>query len=74
MLVDTRTLQEQRGTSNEKGVVRFPSVRPGNYMLSAAPHHSIDCADSDVKQFTLEPSQTLDIKLTVPGNHCGVVE
>jgi hypothetical protein len=74
VLIDTRTLQEQRGTGDEKGVVRFSSVKPGNYMLIAAPHPPIDCADSGIKQFALKPGQGLEITLTVQVNHCGVVE
>jgi Carboxypeptidase regulatory-like domain len=37
VLIDTRTLKEQRGSSDEKGEVRFPSVNPGNYLVIAAP-------------------------------------
>ena len=74
VLIDTRTLQEQRGSSDEKGAVRFARVKPGNYLLIAAPHPPIDCADSGVKQFTVKPGQSLNIKLTVQVNHCGVVE
>ena len=74
VLIDTRTLQEQRGSADEKGVVSFRSVKPGNYLVIAAPHPPIDCADSGVKQFTAKPGQSLDIRLTVQVNHCAVVE
>lgn len=60
--------------ADEKGAVRFPSVKPGNYMLIAAPHPPIGCADSGIKQFTLKSGQSLNIKLTLQVNHCAVVE
>jgi len=59
---------------DEKGAVRIPSVKPGNYMLIAAPHPPIGCADSVIKQFTLKSGQSLNIKLTVQVSHSGVVE
>ncbi len=73
-LIDTRTLEDKRGITDEKGVVHFNRIKPGNYVLIAAPHPPIDCADSGIKQFTLKPSQSLDARLTVRVEHCGVVE
>ena len=74
VLIDTRTLQEQRGITDERGIVRFASVKPGNYVLVAAPHPPIDCADSGIKQFTVKPGESLNVRVTVRVDHCRVVE
>lgn len=74
VLIDTRTLEIQRATADENGMVNFPSTKPGNYVLIAAPHRPIDCADSPVKQFHLKPGVTLSVRLTIRLDHCGVVE
>ncbi len=73
-LIDTRTLEDKRGITDEKGVVHFNNIKSGNYVLIAAPHPPIDCADSGIKQFTVKPGQSLDARLTVRVEHCGVVE
>ena len=74
VLIDTRTLEVQRVTADAIGAVHFLAINPGNYVLIAAPHPPIDCADSPVKQLHLKPGVTLRVRLAIRVDHCKVVE